>query len=61
MLDFLNATLLSYSHNSDFFGDNFRYKTTKELSIEGYILDLSNTDGVSGIWSGISGFINGVS
>lgn len=60
MIDFQNASLVSYSHNSEFLGDGvFRYKITKQLSVDGYILDLSNQDGVSGIWSGMSGFISG--
>ncbi len=53
-INFNNADLLSYNHRSDFLGENnIRYKTTKELTVEGNLLNLTNTSGVSGIISGM--------
>ena len=58
-IDLSNASLLSYNHRSEFFGDNnIRFKTTKELVVEGFILNtnLRSTSGIAQVWSGISGF-----
>ena len=57
ILNFENASLLSYSRDSRFFGDIFRYGVEKQISIRGNILNLTNTNGASGILSGISGFV----
>ena len=60
MFDFSNATLLSYNHKSDFLGNNvFNFRTTKELSVQGLVLTLNNTEGVGGVWQGMSGLITG--
>jgi hypothetical protein len=54
-LDFRNATLLSYSSENQFFGENvFRYRTIKNIEVEGLLLDLTRQSGVSGIISGIN-------
>jgi hypothetical protein len=58
-LDFSQAELLSFNSRSEFLGDNhIRFKTTKELTIEGFILNtnLRSVSGAANIWSGISGF-----
>lgn len=52
---FNNAELLSYNHESNFFGgDVIRYRTNKNVEVQGYLLNLTNTSGVSGILSGIA-------
>lgn len=52
---FDNAELLSYNHQSNFFGgDVIRYRTVKQSEIQGYVLDLKNISGVSGVISGIA-------
>ena len=51
---FSDATVLSYNHQSQFFGDEIiRYRTTKEISVQGLLQNLTNGSGVSGIISGI--------
>lgn len=53
-LNFNKARLLGYNHSSEFFGGSvLRYKTTKNISIEGLIINLTNSSGVSGILSGV--------
>lgn len=59
MLNFQNAEILSYSHKPQFLGDNLRYKITKDITINGYILNLPNLSGVSGVLSGVNTFLNG--
>lgn len=55
---FENATLLSYSHEPKFFGDyGLNYAIEKNLQIKGLLLDLSNTEGVSGVFSGLNDLI----
>jgi len=55
MISFDNASLLTYSHVPKFFGDEiFNYAVEKNIKIEGYLLDLENFDGVSGVISGIN-------
>lgn len=47
-MDFPNVQLLGYSHDSVFLGENlFRYKVTKRITVEGLLLDLANSNGVS--------------
>lgn len=54
-MNFNNAEVLSYTHKSDFFGgDVIRYRTTKQIEVQGNLLNLSSTSGVSGIISGIA-------
>lgn len=56
MLNFNQASILGYNHKSEFFGDNIRYKCTKDITVEGLITNFSNLSGISGIITGISGF-----
>lgn len=59
MISFNNASLLTYSHVPKFFGDGiFNYSIEKNIQIQGYILDLENFDGVSGVLSGINDIKN---
>jgi len=52
---FNNASVLSYNHKPIFLGgDIFNYSIEKELTINGYLLDLGNYDGVSGVLSGLN-------
>jgi hypothetical protein len=53
MLNLENASILSYSQNSKFFGDAFNYQNEKVLTIEGVLRDPGNTDGVKGIQSAV--------
>lgn len=46
-MNFSDATLLSVSRKSQFLGNTARYKSDLELSIEGLLLNLTNTDGVA--------------
>lgn len=55
MISFDGARTLAYSHNHQYFGDNFRYGVVKSLTIEGSIYTLDNEEGVAPVWSGISG------
>jgi len=53
-----NASALGLDRQFQFWGDNvFRYKIIKNISIEGYVLDLTNSNGVSGITSGQNSYI----
>jgi hypothetical protein len=50
-MNFSNVKVLSYEHKNNFWGDKaFRYGSTISISINGYILDLSNTSGVKDIF-----------
>jgi hypothetical protein len=53
---FNNATLLSLTKTSDFSADTVRYKSTKSLTIEGFLLDLANDNGVKNIWNDLKSF-----
>jgi len=54
MLNLSNASILSYNQTSQFFGESFRYQNQKSLTVEGVVRDVGNTEGVSGIQSGIN-------
>jgi hypothetical protein len=56
---FDNATLLTYTHSPKFFGDyGLNYAIEKNLQIQGLLLDLQNSQGVSGVFSGLNDLIN---
>lgn len=59
MLDFSNAKILAYSHAHKYFSENLNYAVEKHLTINGSIYALTNQAGVTGIWSGMAGFVNG--
>ena len=49
-MDFKDVKLLTYEHKNNFWGDRgFRYSSTVSMSIKGYVLNLSNTYGVTGV------------
>lgn len=52
-MDFNNVRILGYSHSSNFFGEDvFRFRSDKNLSIQGTLLDLTGANKVSsGIWN----------
>lgn len=55
MINFAHADLLSYEYRSEFLGENnIRFKNTQNLSVQGNVLDLSASSGISGLVSGIN-------
>lgn len=59
-LNFPNVSLLSLVQDSRFFDAGFNYSTSKRLTVNGVLLDLINSQGVSGIWTGLNGLVNTV-
>ncbi len=59
MINFDNAELLSLNQTNRFFQAGLRYGVSKDINVAGYVLDLTNQDGVSGIWSGEEVLIRG--
>ena len=53
-LRFDNISSLSIQHQPRFFQAGFNYSTAKTIRIQGWLLDLTNSFGVTGIWSGIN-------
>jgi len=53
---FNNVTVLSLNKTSEFQSDTFRYKSTKNLTVEGLLLDLANDNGVKDIISQLKSF-----
>lgn len=59
MINFQNADLLSLSSSNIFLGDGiFRMGRVANLTIEGNVLDLTNAQGISGIFSGVQNLID---
>jgi hypothetical protein len=54
-LVFPNVSLLGLSQESRFFDAGFHYSTTKNINIQGLVIDLTNSFGISGIWTGQEG------
>jgi hypothetical protein len=59
MLDFSNASLLSYSYKPIYFGESFAYRVDKNISVKGIIDNLLNTNGVKKTFDGVNEFISG--
>jgi hypothetical protein len=55
--NFPNASVISYSKESRFLGENFNYANVKNLSVQGNILNLGNSSGVFENFLKISGII----
>lgn len=55
ILNLPNVSLLGLTQNSNFLGAGFHYATTRNLTINGDLLDLGNSFGISGIWTGTAG------
>lgn len=53
---FNNVTILTLNKSSDFQSDTFRYKSTKNLTIEGLLLDLINDNGVKNVLDDLKSF-----
>lgn len=51
---FNNISSLSLSKQSRFLQAGFNYSNIKNISIQGYVTDLTNSFGVTGIWNGIN-------
>ena len=56
-LNFNNASLLGFSQSNTTFESDFTFNVEKSISITGHLLDLSNTEGVSGIVTDTDNFI----
>lgn len=55
---FDNVEVLGYDHQNNFFGErSLFYSSLKTISIRGYILDLTNDNGVKGIFSDVQSII----
>lgn len=59
-LSFPNVSLLSFVQDSRFFDAGFNYSNSQRLTVNGILLDLINSQGVSGIWTGVNGLVNTV-
>lgn len=57
-LNFPNVSLLSLNQESLFFDAGFNYSNRKSLTAQGTINDLTNSFGISGIWTGQEGILN---
>lgn len=55
MLNFSGANLLNHTKQNQYFGDDFRYAVKDTYTVNGYLLDLTNYSGVSGILTQLSG------
>jgi len=54
-LIFNNVELLGYTHQNNFFGEkSFNYSATKTISLQGFILDLQNSNGVDKIFNDVN-------
>ena len=53
-LQFQNISSLSLQQQSRFFQAGFNYANVKNITIEGLLTDLTNSFGVTGIWTGIN-------
>lgn len=52
---FPNVSILGFSQEPRFLDGGFQYSNVRRVTIEGLVLDLTNGQGVSGIWLGASG------
>jgi len=52
---FNNVELLGYTHQNNFFGENsFNYSATQTISLQGFVLDLQNSNGVEKIFNDVN-------
>lgn len=59
MINLSNISILSYSHQPKFLGDDcFAYALEKSFSVDGFINNFTNTSGVSGTFSGLNELVN---
>ncbi len=57
-LVFPNVAVLGLSQDSRFFDAGFQYASFRKLTIAGTVNDLTETFGITGVWSGQQGVIN---
>jgi hypothetical protein len=56
---FNNVEILGYNHKNNFLGeDSLFYSSTRTISIEGFVLDLANDNGVKGIFNNVNALLN---
>ncbi len=53
-LYFDNAEVLSLTYTPQYFGDLARFSVEKKVTVQGKVLDLTNSIGISDIWSGMA-------
>ena len=58
MLYLDHVEILSLDYTPRYLGDLFHYNTEKRISVKGKVLNLSNSSGISGIWSGMANIIH---
>lgn len=51
--EFPNVSILALDQNNEYFDSDFKFGSRKNLTIQGYFTDLSNSFGVSGVTEGI--------
>ena len=54
---FPNASVVGYSRESKFLGENFHYANVKNFTVEGFIRDVNSSSGVKNIFQTMSGII----
>ena len=59
-LNFPNVSLLSFDQQSRFFEAGLNYSNIQRLTINGNIIDLISSFGITGIWTGTEGILNTV-
>lgn len=57
-LNFPNASIVSYSKESKYLGENFKYGYIKNITVEGFLYENLNGSGVSGNLQTISGILD---
>lgn len=57
---FPNVSILGVTQNSRFLGAGFQYSNLQTLTVEGLCIDLTETQGISGVWSGAQGVLQTV-
>lgn len=56
-LSFPNVALLGLSQDSRFFDAGFQYSANRRLTVQGVVTDLTNSFGITGIWTGAEGLL----
>lgn len=57
-LNFPNISVLGLSQDARFFDAGFQYSSSRRLSIAGSVNDLTETFGITGVWTGEQGVLN---
>lgn len=56
-LVFPNVSVLGITQDSRFFDAGFQYSSFRKLSIGGLVIDLTETFGITGVWTGVEGVL----